>query len=116
MNLLWACMYNIVGLPFAMGIFLPLGFHLHPMAAGAAMACSSVSVVVSSLLLRFWKRPGWMDEALLAEKGGIKRRGRGWGLDSILTRVQGVAGSVLRRGPKTDEGYVPLATLDRHDV
>ncbi|KAK8065540.1 heavy metal translocating P-type ATPase [Apiospora hydei] len=116
MNLLWACMYNIVGLPFAMGIFLPLGFHLHPMAAGAAMACSSVSVVVSSLLLRFWRRPAWMDEALLAEKGGIKRRGRGWGLDSILTRVQGVAGSVLGRGPKKDEGYVPLATLDRHDV
>ncbi|KAK6849511.1 copper-transporting ATPase RAN1 [Apiospora arundinis] len=116
MNLLWACMYNIVGLPFAMGIFLPLGFHLHPMAAGAAMACSSVSVVVSSLLLRFWKRPAWMDEALLAEKGGIKRRGRGWGLDGILTKVQGVASSVLRRGPKKDEGYVPLATLDRHDV
>ncbi|KAK6833603.1 Cu2+-exporting ATPase [Apiospora arundinis] len=85
MNLLWACMYNIVGLPFAMGIFLPLGFHLHPMAAGAAMACSSVSVVVSSLLLRFWKRPAWMDEALLAEKGGIKearaRLGTRWHLD-----------------------------------
>ncbi|KAK8046276.1 heavy metal translocating P-type ATPase [Apiospora saccharicola] len=116
MNLLWACMYNLVGLPFAMGIFLPLGFHLHPMAAGAAMACSSVSVVVSSLLLRFWKRPAWMDEALLAEKGGIKRRGRGWGLDGILAKAQGVADSVLRRGAKKDEGYVPLATLDRHDV
>jgi Cu+-exporting ATPase len=63
LNIWWACMYNIVGIPFAMGFFLPFGLHLHPMAAGAAMAASSVSVVCSSLLLRFWKRPGWMTEA-----------------------------------------------------
>ncbi|KAI9835441.1 MAG: hypothetical protein M1819_002359 [Sarea resinae] len=61
LNLLWACAYNLFGLPFAMGAFLPLGWHLHPMAAGAAMAASSVSVVASSLLLKFWKRPRWMD-------------------------------------------------------
>ncbi|KFY76020.1 hypothetical protein V498_09793 [Pseudogymnoascus sp. VKM F-4517 (FW-2822)] len=42
LNLAWACGYNAVGLPFAMGIFLPWGMHLHPMAAGAAMAASSV--------------------------------------------------------------------------
>lgn len=116
MNLLWACMYNIVGLPFAMGIFLPLGWHLHPMAAGAAMACSSVSVVVSSLLLKFWKRPQWMDEALLAEKGGIKKRGRGWGLDGIASRVQGVAGAIFNRSSRKEEGYVPLTTFERQDV
>lgn len=112
LNLAWACAYNLVGLPFAMGIFLPLGWHLHPMAAGAAMACSSVSVVVSSLLLKFWKRPQWMDDALLAEKGGIKRRGRGWGLDGIVTKVQDMFGS----RNKKEEGYVPLDTLERSDV
>lgn len=53
LNLSWACAYNVIGLPFAMGVFLPFGWHLHPMAAGAAMAASSVSVVVSSLLLKF---------------------------------------------------------------
>lgn len=115
LNLAWACMYNIVGLPFAMGMFLPLGWHLHPMAAGAAMACSSVSVVVSSLLLKFWKRPQWMDEALLADKGGLKKRGRGWGLDGIVTRVQDLAGAVLGRRNRKDEGYVPLQTLDHSE-
>ncbi|OTA80549.1 hypothetical protein M434DRAFT_401720 [Hypoxylon sp. CO27-5] len=112
LNLTWACLYNVVGLPFAMGVFLPLGWHLHPMAAGAAMACSSVSVVVSSLLLKFWKRPQWMEEALLADKGGLKKRGRGWGFDSIVTRAQDIASAVLGRRSRRDEGYVPLQTLD----
>lgn len=116
LNLAWACVYNIIGLPFAMGIFLPLGFHLHPMAAGAAMATSSVSVVVSSLLLKFWKRPGWMDEVLLVEKGGLKKRGRGWGFDRIVTRGQDLFGSVFGKRSKKDEGYVPLATLDHADM
>jgi Cu+-exporting ATPase len=116
LNLAWACVYNIIGLPFAMGLFLPLGFHLHPLAAGAAMATSSVSVVVSSLLLKFWKRPGWMDEALLAEKGGLKRRGRGWGFDRVVTRAQDLVGSLLGKRSQQDEGYVPLATLDHADA
>ncbi|EWC43878.1 hypothetical protein DRE_07255 [Drechslerella stenobrocha 248] len=79
MNLLWACGYNIVGMPFAMGFFLPLGLHLHPMAAGAAMAASSVSVVGSSLLLKYWQRPSWMtmqgideEEAEMAMSGDAK--------------------------------------------
>ncbi|KAI0035302.1 copper P-type ATPase CtaA [Vararia minispora EC-137] len=56
-NLIWACVYNVCGIPLAMGVFLPLGLHLHPMMAGAMMAFSSVSVVTSSLLLRRWVRP-----------------------------------------------------------
>jgi Cu+-exporting ATPase len=56
-NLVWACIYNIIGIPLAMGIFLPVGLYMHPMMAGAAMAFSSVSVVASSLTLRWWKRP-----------------------------------------------------------
>lgn len=63
-NLIWACVYNTLGIPFAMGFFLPLGLSLHPMMAGAAMAFSSVSVVTSSLMLKWWKRP---KESILVE-------------------------------------------------
>jgi Cu+-exporting ATPase len=56
-NLVWACIYNVLGIPLAMGVFLPFGLYMHPMLAGAAMAFSSVSVVTSSLMLRWWRRP-----------------------------------------------------------
>ena len=56
-NLIWACVYNVLGIPLAMGFLLPWGVSLHPMTAGAAMAFSSVSVVTSSLTLKWWRRP-----------------------------------------------------------
>lgn len=139
MNLMWACLYNVIGLPFAMGLFLPFGgFMLPPMAAGAAMAASSVSVVVSSLLLKFWKRPRWMDAEKLEKEfelghGQFGPRGsqkKSWWTAALsvtgssgrrqplLRRVKGTGSAILslvtgkRARADDDEGYVPLQTVE----
>lgn len=51
LNLFWALIYNVIGIPIAAGIFACVGFILTPEFAALAMAFSSVSVVSSSLLL-----------------------------------------------------------------
>uniref|UniRef100_A0A0K6SAS8 HMA domain-containing protein n=1 Tax=Chromera velia CCMP2878 TaxID=1169474 RepID=A0A0K6SAS8_9ALVE len=55
-NFFWAFAFNILGIPAAAGVFYPR-FVLSPMFAGMAMACSSVLVVSSSLLLGLLFRP-----------------------------------------------------------
>jgi len=55
-NLFWAFAYNVVGIPFAMGIFYFFGGPLlNPMIAGAAMSLSSVSVLLNALRLKQFK-------------------------------------------------------------
>jgi Cu2+-exporting ATPase len=52
-NLVWALVYNVVGIPLAAGALLPeYGIALNPSAAAGMMAFSSVAVVSNSLLLR----------------------------------------------------------------
>ena len=136
-NLAWACAYNLLGLPFAMGLGLALpggGFMLPPMAAGAAMAMSSVSVVLSSLLLKFWQRPAWLTvERLEAEdnRKGVRFADEDETVDEAdaigelrrastgsLNGVSGAAGRVMGRvkklfltpGTERDGGYIPLVT------
>lgn len=111
-NLLLSCVYNAVGLPVAMGFLLPWGITLPPLAAGAAMACSSVTVVVSSLLLKFWRRPGWMVEQEEAEFRNATSKFGLWSLvgqarDAIRGRKE------KRRDAEGERGaYVQLDTYE----
>lgn len=58
LNYIWALGYNILGMPVAAGVLYPFtGIRLPPWLAGACMAASSLSVVSSSLLLQFYKKP-----------------------------------------------------------
>ena len=54
-NFVWAFCYNLLLVPIAMGVLYPVGFRLDPIYAGVAMAASSISVVISSLLLKFFR-------------------------------------------------------------
>lgn len=118
-NLIWACAYNVIGLPFAMGLFLPLGYHMPPLMSATAMMFSSISVTLSSLALRWAGCPGWLNvESLREEKVSIpemgigKRRGR---FAKARDLVMGAFDqSVLKRRTAERErgSYVPLTAVD----
>lgn len=117
MNLIWACVYNLIGLPFAMGLFLPFGgFMLPPMAAGFMMAASSVSVVTSSLLLKWWRRPKWLDVEALERDAGkgipLKERRGGFGALARVSNALSEALSLRKSSDRERGAYVPLGTVE----
>ncbi|EXJ87428.1 Cu2+-exporting ATPase [Capronia epimyces CBS 606.96] len=121
MNLIWACAYNVIGLPFAMGIFLPLGYHMPPLMSATAMMFSSISVTLSSLALRWAGRPRWLTvEAMDAEgaKISVPVVGQKRNLGVVATArdlVSGLFDAALtkRKAAERDRGnYVPLRNVE----
>jgi len=112
-NLLWACIYNVLGIPLAMGFLLPWGLSLHPMTAGAAMAFSSVSVVTSSLMLRWWRRPQEATMPDVSEELSLELTT--W--DSVSLVLYDLLDSIRDtvRGRRGLEGYsqIPVEMSDR---
>jgi P-type Cu+ transporter len=65
-NFVWSLLYNILGIPVAAGVFYPfVHARLPPTVAALAMALSSVSVVISSLTLRFYRPPDVIQHGLI---------------------------------------------------
>ncbi|CAF1246474.1 unnamed protein product [Adineta ricciae] len=83
-NFMLATVYNLITIPIAAGVLLPAGVKIMPWMASAAMAVSSVSVVISSLLLRYFKKP-------TMEKFERDSRYRQWSLNKSV-------GIVVHRG------------------
>lgn len=122
MNLVWACGYNMVGLPFAMGLFLPFGYHMPPLASAIAMMFSSISVTLSSLALRWASRPRWLSQENLEmeqTKIPVPRLGQPRqvnGMTAVGKRIWRVfdmnLGKKTRRGESDRGAYVPLRNVD----
>uniref|UniRef100_A0A671U6P5 P-type Cu(+) transporter n=1 Tax=Sparus aurata TaxID=8175 RepID=A0A671U6P5_SPAAU len=98
-NFVFALIYNLVGIPIAAGVFLPVGLVLQPWMGSAAMALSSVSVVLSSLLLKCYTKP--TAEKLEARLGNNRRQGS---LSDVSVHIG--MGEMRRPSPK-------LSLLDR---
>ncbi|XP_067853253.1 copper-transporting ATPase 1-like [Heptranchias perlo] len=98
-NFVFALIYNIVGIPIAAGVFLPVGLILQPWMGSAAMAASSVSVVLSSLLLKLYRKP---DSARLETRARSHMKQRS--LSEISVHIG--MGEARRESPK-------LSLLDR---
>ena len=72
-NLFWAFIYNVIGIPLAAGVFIPIfGWTLNPMFGAAAMSLSSFCVVSNALRLNFVRLRGKEDNQTLQHIPEVK--------------------------------------------
>ena len=106
MNFIWAMGYNLIGIPIAAGLLYPfLHVGLPPQFAGLAMAFSSVSVVMSSLHLKYYKTPNERDEM---RTNGV------WSCTSIPGQICSCCVDVIFSESKEKDGI--RSTVDQHSI
>jgi len=86
-NFWWAVIYNLISIPLAAGLFYPL-LHMTvpPVLAAAAMGCSSISVVLSSLWLKRYHKPTFDElDGTVPPRGARTRRTGGREYVTVLS-------------------------------
>lgn len=87
-NLLWALLYNVLAIPIAAGFVFPFTHTiLPPQYAGLCMALSSISVVVSSMALKCYRRP--TQTTLTKRKVTSSGEKDGKKLSGVVSRARG---------------------------
>ena len=107
LNFVWAMAYNLFAIPFAAGFLYPFtDWTLPPAFAGLMMAFSSVSVVMSSLLLRTYVKP------TIDEDGGMEERGCTRCTSCLIDRCYSCMFSMRRNsGDDNDESLEMIAAI-----
>ena len=73
-NLFWAFFYNVIGIPLAAGLWIPIfGWKLNPMFGAAAMSLSSFCVVTNALRLNFFQVYNASKDKKIKRKGNNKK-------------------------------------------
>ena len=90
-NLFWAFFYNVLGIPLAAGVFIPLfNLRLNPMFAAFAMSLSSFCVVTNALRLNLVKIKSNVDKNAVTEKTETKKSEREGKIMEKTLKIEGM--------------------------
>jgi len=94
-NFLWAIVYNVLAIPFAAGCFYPiLHMRLPPWLAAVAMGFSSLSVIISSLLLKRYRK------RIYPSLEGVPFPGHAKRASGIFTAIRRNSGQMQKKGQR----------------